>query len=157
GSFRDSILNTLTLGFATATIVVPFTAICAWVVARRVPGAGILDHLATLPLVFPAIILSLAFLDVFLNVPLPLYGTLLSIIIASSVRYLPYGMRYSYTAALQIHPDLEQAATISGATRAALFLRVVIPLMAASLISSWLLVPARRSGSIVAAASGGAG
>lgn len=140
GSFRDSIVNTLILGASTASIVVPFTAICAWLVARRAPGAAILDHLATLPLVFPAIILSVAFLDVFVNLPIPLYGTLLSIIIASSVRYFPYGMRYSYTAALQIHPDLEQAATISGASRAALFIRVVIPLLAASLISSWLLV-----------------
>ncbi|MGH9808308.1 MAG: ABC transporter permease, partial [Terriglobia bacterium] len=62
GSFRDSIVNTLILGAATATIVVPFTALCAWLIVRRVPGAAILDHLATLPLVFPAIILSVAFL-----------------------------------------------------------------------------------------------
>ncbi len=47
-----------------------------------------LDHLATLPLVFPALILSVAFLDVFVNMPLPLYGTLISVIIASSVRYM---------------------------------------------------------------------
>ena len=76
---------------------------------------SLLDHLATLPLVFPAIILSVAFLHVFVNLPVPLYGTLLSVIIASSVRYLPYGMRYAYAGALQIHPELEQAAAISGA------------------------------------------
>jgi iron(III) transport system permease protein len=140
GSFRDSILNTLILGAATATIVVPFTALCAWLVVRRVPGAALLDHLATMPLVFPALILSVAFLDVFVNMPLPLYGTLISVIIASSVRYMPYGMRYAYAGALQIHPDLEGAATISGAPRAALFRRIVMPLLAASLISSWLVV-----------------
>jgi iron(III) transport system permease protein len=140
GSFRDAIWNTMVLGISTATIVVPFTALCAWLIARRVPGAAILDHLATLPLVFPAIILSVAFLNVFVNLPLPLYGTLLSIIIASSVRYLPYGMRYAYTGALQIHSDLEEAATIAGARRKALFGRIVVPLLAASLISSWLLV-----------------
>jgi iron(III) transport system permease protein len=140
GSFRDAIVNTLILGAATATIVVPFTAVCAWLVVRRVPGAALLDHLATLPLVFPAIILSVAFLDVFVNMPLPLYGTLLSIIIASAVRYMPYGMRYAFTGALQIHPDLEGAATISGAARAALFRRIVMPLLAASLVGSWLVV-----------------
>jgi iron(III) transport system permease protein len=140
GSFRDSIVNTLVLGAATATIVVPFTALCAWLVVRRVPGAALLDHLATLPLVFPALILSVAFLDVFVNMPLPLYGTLVSVIIASSVRYMPFGMRYAYTGALQIHPDLESAATISGAPRSALFQRIVMPLLAASLISSWLVV-----------------
>jgi iron(III) transport system permease protein len=140
GSFRDSITNTLILGAATATVVVPFTALCAWLVVRRVPGAALLDHLATLPLVFPALILSVAFLDVFVNMPLPLYGTLISVIIASSVRYMPFGMRYAYTGALQIHPDLESAATISGAPLGSLFRRIVIPLLATSLVSSWLVV-----------------
>jgi iron(III) transport system permease protein len=140
GSFRDAVVNTLVLGASTATIVVPFTALCAWLVVRRVPDAAALDHLATLPLVFPAIILSVAFLDVFVNMPLPLYGTLLSVIIASTVRYMPYGMRYAFTGALQIHPDLEAAATISGAARAALFRRIVMPLLAATLVSSWLVV-----------------
>ena len=140
GSFRDAVVNTLVLGASTATIVVPFTALCAWLVVRRVTGAAVLDHLATLPLVFPAIILSVAFLDVFVNMPLPLYGTLLSVIIASTVRYMPYGMRYAFTGALQIHPDLEAAATISGAARAALFRRIVMPLLAATLVSSWLVV-----------------
>jgi iron(III) transport system permease protein len=140
GSFRDSIVNTLILGAATASFVVPFTALCGWLVARRVPGAALLDHLATLPLVFPALILGVAFLDVFVNVPLPLYGTLVSVIIASSVRYLPYGMRYAYSGSLQIHPDLEGAATIAGAPFAAVFRRVVVPLLAASLVSTWLVV-----------------
>jgi iron(III) transport system permease protein len=140
GSFRDSIANTLILGFGTATFVVPFTALCAWLVARRVPGAIILDQLATMPLVFPAIIMSVAFLNVFVNIPLPLYGTLLSVIIASSVRFLPYGMRYAYAGALQIHTDLEEAATVSGANKAAVFLRVLLPLLVASLVSSWLLI-----------------
>jgi iron(III) transport system permease protein len=140
GSFRDSIVNTLILGASTATIVVPFTALCAWLVVRRVPGAGLLDHLVTLPLVFPAIILSVAFLNIFVNMPVPLYGTLLSIIIASTVRYLAYGMRYAYAGALQIHPDLEGQASISGAPRAAVFRRIVMPLLAPTLLNSWLLV-----------------
>jgi iron(III) transport system permease protein len=140
GDFRDSIVNTLILGAATATVVTPFTALCAWLVVRRVPGAALLDHLATLPLVFPALILGVAFLDVFVNMPLPLYGTLLSVIIASTVRYLPFGMRYAYTGALQIHPDLEGAATIAGARSGALFRRIVMPLLAAALVSAWLVV-----------------
>jgi iron(III) transport system permease protein len=140
GDFRDSIVNTLILGAATATIVTPFTALCAWLVVRRAPGAALLDYLATLPLVFPALILSVAFLDVFVNMPLPLYGTLLSVIIASTVRYLPFGMRYAYTGALQIHPDLEGAATIAGAHGGALFRRIVMPLLTPALVSAWLVV-----------------
>jgi iron(III) transport system permease protein len=71
---------------------------------------------------------------------IPLYGTLLSVIIASSVRYMPYGMRYAFAGAMQIHPDLEEAATISGAAKAMLFVRVILPLLATALVSSWLLI-----------------
>ena len=121
----------LILGAATATVVVPFTALCAWLAVRRRPGAWLLDQIATAPLVFPAIVMSVAFLHVFVNLPIPIYGTLLSVIIASAVRYLPYGMRYAYAGVLQIHADLEDAATTAGAGRAFMFMRVVLPLISA--------------------------
>ena len=140
GGYGDVVINTLILGVATATLVTPFTAVCGWLVARRRPGAFVLDQLASVPLAFPAIILSVAFLDVFVNAPLPLYGTLSSLVIASCARYLPYGMRYATTGAIQLHPELEQAAAASGAKNGAVFLRVVAPLMANSMISSWLLI-----------------
>lgn len=140
GSFRESIVNTLVLGIATATAVVPVTALCAWLAVRRQPGAWFLDQLTTAPLVFPAIVMSVAFLHVFVNLPVPLYGTLISVIIASAVRYLPYGMRYAFAGVLQIHMDLEDAATTAGANRARTFLRVVIPLIGPALVSCWLFV-----------------
>ncbi|HWG06544.1 MAG TPA: iron ABC transporter permease, partial [Beijerinckiaceae bacterium] len=140
GSFRDSIVNTLILGASTATFVVPFTALCAWLAARRKPGAWLLDQIAMAPLVFPSIVLSVAFLYVFVNLPLPLYGTLISVILASSTRYMPYGMRYAYPGVLQIHVDLEDASKSSGAREAGTFLRIVVPLLATALISSWLLI-----------------
>jgi iron(III) transport system permease protein len=140
GSFRASIANTLLLGAATATAVVPFTALCAWLAVRRRPGAWLLDQIATAPLIFPAIVMSVAFLQVFVNLPIPLYGTLTSVIIASTVRYLPYGMRYAYAGVLQIHEDLEDAAKTSGAGPGLVFIRVVLPLISAALVSCWLFV-----------------
>ncbi|HEY6256044.1 MAG TPA: iron ABC transporter permease [Xanthobacteraceae bacterium] len=140
GAFRDSIANTLMLGISTATAVVPLTALCAWLAVRRRPGAWLLDQIATAPLVFPAIVMSVAFLQVFVNLPIPLYGTLTSVIIASAVRFLPYGMRYAYAGVLQIHEDLEDAAKTSGAPPRLVFVRVVLPLVAAALVSCWLFV-----------------
>ena len=140
GSFHDAIGNTLILGAATATVVVPFTALCAWLAVRRRPGAWLLDQIATAPLVFPAIVMSVAFLNVFVSLPIPIYGTLLSVIIASAVRYLPYGMRYAYAGVLQIHADLEDAATTAGAGQAFMFIRVVLPLISAALLSCWLFI-----------------
>src|ERR1043166_6440102 len=139
-SFHDAIVNTLILGAMTATLVVPFTALCAWLAVRRHPGAALLDQIAMAPLVFPAIVMSVAFLHVYVNLPVPVYGTLLSVIVASAVRYMPYGMRYAYAGILQIHTDLEDAATTSGAGRAFVFVRVVLPLIGAALVSCWLFV-----------------
>ncbi len=140
GSFRDSVLNTLMLGASTATVVVPLMALCAWLAARRRPGAWLLDQIATAPLIFPAIVMSVAFLQVFVNLPVPLYGTLLSVVIASTVRFLPYGMRYAYAGVLQIHEDLEDVARTAGAGAGYVFVRVVLPLISAALASCWLFV-----------------
>ena len=141
GAFRDAIWKyALILGAATATLVVPITALCAWLAARRRPGAWILDQIATVPLVLPAIVMSVAFLNVFVRLPVPLYGTLLSVIIAASVRYMPYGMRFAYAGVLQIHPDLEDAAAVAGARNGRAFVRVVLPLVSAALVGCWLFV-----------------
>src|SRR5262249_24551221 len=88
----------------------------------------------------PAIVLGVAFLQIFLNTPFGLYGTLDSIVIASLVQYMPYGMRYSYAGALQIHSELEEASTISGAGETMTFRKIVVPLLAPALITSWLLI-----------------
>ncbi|HEX2724252.1 MAG TPA: iron ABC transporter permease [Beijerinckiaceae bacterium] len=140
GMFRNAIVNTLVLGAATATLVVPLTALCAWLAARRQPGAWVLDQIATAPLVFPAIVMSVAFLYIFVNLPIALYGTLTSIVIASAVRYLPYGMRYAYAGVLQIHTDLEDASMTAGARQGSTFIRIVLPLLSAALASAWLFV-----------------
>ena len=118
----------------------PFTALCAWLAVRRFKGGWFLDQMATIPLIFPAIVMGVAFLQVFLNLPFALYGTLLSVVIASVVREMPYGMRYSYAGLLQIHTELEEASAVSGAGQVGTFLRIVMPLVAPAMITCWLFL-----------------
>ena len=139
-AFREAILNTIVLGAATAAIVASFTALCAWLVVRRQAGAWLLDHLCSAPLVFPGIVMAVAMLEIVLNQPLPLYGTLLSVVIASAIHYLPYGMRYSYAGILQINRELEEAAAVSGARGPTIFLRIIVPLVAPALTAGALFV-----------------
>ena len=139
-SFASALVNTFVLGLATASIVAGFTVLSAWLAVRRRPGAWLLDQLASAPLVFPAIVLAVAYLQFVLNVPLALYGTLLSIILASVVQFMPFGMRYSYAGILQIHRELEEASAMSGAGAATTFLRVVVPLAAPAMVTCWLFV-----------------
>ena len=140
GLLFDSVANTLILGVATATIVSLFTTVCAWLAVRRYKGGWLLDQLATMPLILPSIVLGVALLQVFLNTPLGLYGTLTSLVLASMLRYLPYGMRYSYAGVLQIHTELEEASGMSGARGFNTFVRIVVPLVAPALITCWLFV-----------------
>ena len=136
----NALVNTLILGAGTATLVSIATALLAWLAARRYKGAWLLDQLATMPLIFPSIVLGVALLQVFLSMPFPIYGTMLSLILASVVRYMPYGMRYSYAGVLQIHTELEEASEISGAPKAQTFRRIVVPLVLPALITCWLFV-----------------
>lgn len=137
---RQAILNTIILGFASATFVCALTAGAGWLAARKARGAWMVDQLATTPLIFPAIVLSVAFLQLFLNAPFPLYGTLTSLVIAATMQYLPYGMRFNFAGALQIHRELEEAAASAGAGKTTTFLRIVLPLLMPSIITSWLFV-----------------
>ena len=137
---RTTLVNTMILGLSTASLVSLITALFAWLSVRRYRGAWILDQLATTPLIFPSIVLGVALLQIFLASPLPIYGTMASLIYASSMRYLPYGMRYSYAGMLQIHTDLEEAAAISGAGKIKVFYKIVAPLLAPALITCWLYV-----------------
>jgi iron(III) transport system permease protein len=139
-SFTSAIMNTFILAISAATLVAGFTTLAAWLAVRRFPGAWILDQLASAPLVFPAIVLAVAFLQFVLNMPLALYGTLLSIIIASMVQFMPFGMRYAYAGALQIHRELEDASALSGARGLVTFTRIVVPLMAPAVVTCWLFI-----------------
>ena len=65
---------------------------------------------------FPGICLGVAVMEVYLRVPLPIYGTLWIIAIAYVIRYMPYGMRYVYSGVLQLHRELEEAAGVAGAS-----------------------------------------
>ena len=85
---------------------------------RRRPGGWLLDQLATAPLVFPGIVLGVAMIQIYLAVPFAIYGTLWAFVIAFTIRYLPYGMRYASSGILQIHPELEEAAVGGGKSAA---------------------------------------
>lgn len=139
-SFQSSIVNTLVLGAAAATLVTALSVIAGWCVARRMRGSGVLDTLAALPLVFPAIVLGLAFLQIFVHGGTHIYGTVLSLIIASTVAYMPYGLRYAQLGVIQIHPELEEAAAIAGARQGTAFFQIVLPLLVPAMISCWLFV-----------------
>jgi iron(III) transport system permease protein len=132
--------NTLAVAVATATIAVALTFLAAWLAVRRAPGGWASERLATVPLVFPGLVLGVAVMQLFLQLPIPLYGTLAILIWAFVINYLPYGMRYSASGMLQIHRELEESAQMCGASPVMRLRRIVAPLIAPALVAGWLFI-----------------
>lgn len=132
--------NTLLVAALVATVTMGFTFFCGWLTARRQFGGRALEQLTSMTLVFPGLVLGVAVLQIGLALPVPVYGTLWLIGLGFMIRYLPYGMRYSFGGVLQIQNELEHAAEVAGASRGQVMSRVVGPLMLPSLASGWLFI-----------------
>jgi iron(III) transport system permease protein len=133
--------NSLIVGVGAATVVMILTAVVAWVVLRtKAPGRRLLDLLAFTPIVIPGLVLGLALAFVYLRTPLPIYGTLLILLVSYCTRYLPYGMRYSSAAMAQMSPELEESAAVSGASWFQTFRRVLLPLMSGGILAGWVYI-----------------
>ncbi len=136
-----SLQNSLVIGFVTATVVVLLAAVVAWVMLRsRVSGRSWLDPLASMPLVFPGIVMGVAILTLYIRSPIPVYGTIWILVISYVTSFLPYGLRYAHPGLLRIHAELEESAQMSGATWGRIFVRIVIPLLLPALFAGWVFV-----------------
>jgi len=139
--FAETVWNSVVLAVGSATTVMLLSSVISWIVVRtKVPGRWLLDNVASLPLVFPGLVLGLAIMVCYLTVDIGIYGTLWIIFIAYVTRFLPYGMRYNSTSMLQIHKELEEASAMSGASWSMTFRRVVLPLLQPGLLAGFIYV-----------------
>ena len=140
-NFPRTIWNSVSLAFATATIVMLVTSVICWIVVKTsLPGRWILDNVATLPIVFPGLVLGLAIMVFYLNVNVGVYGTIWIMLIAYVTRFMPYGLRYATTSMVQIHKELEESAAMSGASWSTTFRRIILPLLKPGLLAGWIYV-----------------
>jgi iron(III) transport system permease protein len=138
--YVDLVWQTLLMSAGAATGVMILTIVAGWIAVRRRPGGWLLDQLATAPLIFPGIVLGVAMIQIYLAVPIAIYGTLWAFIVAFTIRFLPYGMRYSASGVLQIHPELEEAATVAGSPLRTVLRRIIVPLATPALLAGWLFI-----------------
>jgi len=136
-----SVWNTLFLSIGSATVIMLVTSVICWIVVRtKIPGRWLLDNLASLPMVFPGLVLGLSIMIFYLNVDIGVYGTIWIMFIAYITRFMPYGLRYNTTSMLQIHKELEESAAMSGASWATTFFRIILPLLKPGLVAGWIYV-----------------
>lgn len=139
--FLGVVWNSTLLSIGSATAIMLLAAVLSWIVVRtKLPGRWMLDNLASLPLVFPGLVLGLAIMVCYLNVKIGIYGTLWIMLIAYVTRFMPYGMRYSATSMIALHRELEESAAMSGASWMTTFWRILVPLLKPGLIAGWIYV-----------------
>jgi iron(III) transport system permease protein len=145
-----------TLLFATlAACVAAFIGVpVGWVLARtRSAWTSVLDVTATLPFAVAGTILAIGLVIAFNAGGLVLTGGWLIMVLAYTVRKLPFTVRASSAIVHQIDPSLEEASISLGVSPLRTVLRLVIPLMlggiVAGMVLTWVTVASERSSTVV--------
>lgn len=156
---RRAFLNSTFLGVTSATATVFLISIVAWLTVKtRIRGRQALDMLAFAPIAVPAIMMGVAFLWLYLILPVPVYGTIWILFLLYVARYMPVVMRVLSASMVQIGNELHEAAEVTGATWWRSFRTVTLPLLRPGLVAAWVfvLIHAFRelSGSLIVYAAG---
>ena len=152
--FLHSLRNTVVLAAGTAVTAMLLHSLIAYIVVRTRYGARrLLDTISWLPFTVPGIILGLALLWLFLGVAFlrPLYGTMGLLIVAGLIAGMPLGVQIIKSGLLQLGSELEEASRIAGASWWTTYRRIVLRLMAPTLIAVGMITfvgAARNIGNI---------
>jgi iron(III) transport system permease protein len=139
-----ALLNTSMLAVLTPTLTLAASLAFSWIVLRSgLPGRAGFDFIAFLPHAVPGIIFSVGALLIALHVverALPIYGTIWILLVVFTVVRISYGTRMTNSGLIQIHAELEESALMSGAPRSLAFRRILLPLLAPTLLYAWLWI-----------------
>ena len=135
--FMKALRTTLVLG-STAAIVSPllFSVIAYILVRTRLPGRGVLDLMVWSAGAIPGILAGLGLLWVFLGTPVLnfLFGTVWALIIVVILQGKTTGVNVMKGVLVQIGPDMEEAARVSGAGWVRTYFCIWLPLLMPSLM-----------------------
>ena len=138
------ITNTLLYATLAAGIDVILGTAIAYIVWRTgIVGRKWLDYVATAALAVPGVVLGIGYLRMFLGLEVPFSDQPLAswwiiLVIALSVRRLPYALRACVAALQQVSVTLEEAAENLGATKSRTVWRVVVPLMSGGILAGFV-------------------
>jgi iron(III) transport system permease protein len=141
GPIRGALANSLMLGFGVASVGVVLMVFLVWIIYRsRIVGRGAIEYLAMFPQAVPRLVFGLALLWAWLNIPIPIYGTLWLLALAYLTVMLPLGVRTLAGVVLQIDKSLEECARVCGAGWLYQMRTVTLPLLRPGILAAWLLI-----------------
>jgi len=147
--------NTLIIAGSAALIGPILFSLIAYILVRtRLPGRSILDAICWVPSAIPGILASLALLWMFLGTPVfrPFYGTLFLLMIATMMGGVTLATQILKANFIQLGNELEEASRMSGAGFWRTYFKIVMPLMAQTMVLIGVLkflFAARSASSII--------
>jgi iron(III) transport system permease protein len=140
-STQLALKNTVILGASTATLGTLLALVIAYVTTRKViSGHRILGFLATAPVAVPGIVLGVGLFLSYTRPPFVLYGTLWILLLAFLTINLPSAYQQLQAAFATVHPELEDASRILGATRLQSLRQITAPLLRTGVIATWCFI-----------------
>ena len=106
---------------------------------RRSRWANYVNSVAFLPYLMPSIAVGVAFFILFSNQYFHLFNTYALLIIAGTIKYIPFASRSSLNSMLQLSGEIEEAAVIQDVPWIKRMTRIIIPIQKSSIISGYLL------------------
>lgn len=141
-AFDTALANTVVLSVASALAlgVVGF-GVTYMIFRTHLSGRRPTDFITTLPIVVPGFVFGFGeFLAWVVHIPLGITGTLAIMWLALISRNLPYASRNMSNAVLQIDPELEEAAAVSGSSPLTIIRKINWPLMRRNILYTVFLI-----------------
>ncbi|MBI3436045.1 MAG: iron ABC transporter permease [Proteobacteria bacterium] len=133
--------NTVILGVLAASIGTVLALVIGYLTARKaIAGHRALGFLATAPIAIPGIVLGVGLFLAYTRPPFVLYGTLWILLIAYVTIELPAAYQQLQSAFRTVHPDLEDASRVLGATRLQALRHITAPLLRTSVLATWCFI-----------------
>ena len=106
---------------------------------RRSKWANYVNSVAFLPYLMPSIAVGAALFVLFSSESIRLYNTYTGLIVAGTIKYIPFASRSSLNSMLQLSGEIEEAAIIQDIPWIKRMTRIIIPIQKSSIISGYLL------------------
>ena len=106
---------------------------------RRSKWANYVNSVAFLPYLMPSIAVGAALFVLLSSEKLNLFNTYWILIIAGTIKYIPFASRSSLNSMLQLSNEIEEAAIIQDVPWIKRMTRIIIPIQKSSIISGYLL------------------
>ncbi|MEU7811980.1 ABC transporter permease subunit [Pseudonocardia sp. NPDC049154] len=144
--------NSVLLGIGCALVGMAVAVLLAWRIAGGGWWARVLDATTKLPGALSHVVIAVALVAAFAGPPFGLAGSLVLLVVAYLVLYLPQATLSAQSAFAVVGPDLVEASRISGEGPAGTLRRISVPLMTRGLVAGWVFLFVLVVGDITASA-----